>query len=248
MERTPSSPSVKRKRRSPLPVEESDLRSTRMKKEDGEATVFNRDDSPHTSVAGDLRQLRLHDVRIRQDNPGGENDIIPLSMQTSSPTIPPNLAELSQVSTSGVSAPLKIRGCSRTPEAATRRCYEQSTSNIKSVHPPLSDPTLWWSETELTGQHVDLKDPDDDGEGINGIGFIPTAAIADARAEKRRRQVKEWKERENREARARRGERRRLKDAEFVSSRVSRTPSLESAKKVRFMEHLTLAPTLCHAK
>ncbi|KAH8816648.1 hypothetical protein F5884DRAFT_853083 [Xylogone sp. PMI_703] len=75
---------------------------------------------------------------------------------------------------------------------------------------PIIDPeraSQTWQEEEITG--FTISDPDDDGEGINGIGFRPTAAMAYARAEKRRAQVLEYRNREAREARARRSERRR---------------------------------------
>jgi hypothetical protein len=65
---------------------------------------------------------------------------------------------------------------------------------------------LAWSDSEITGHNP--TDPDDDGYGINGIGFKPTAAIAWARSQKRKKQVAEWKSREAREARERRRERR----------------------------------------
>ncbi|KAK3677313.1 hypothetical protein LTR78_002851 [Recurvomyces mirabilis] len=68
--------------------------------------------------------------------------------------------------------------------------------------------TLTWQEDEITGQDIDPS-ADDDGEGINGIGFRPTPAIAYVRSQKRRQQVQEWKAREAREARQRRIERRR---------------------------------------
>jgi hypothetical protein len=66
---------------------------------------------------------------------------------------------------------------------------------------------IWWSDAEITG-HLGL-DPDDDGYGINGIGFKPTPAIAAARSVKRRKQVDEWRSRELREERRRRAEGRR---------------------------------------
>ncbi|KAJ5384387.1 hypothetical protein N7517_002298 [Penicillium concentricum] len=55
----------------------------------------------------------------------------------------------------------------------------------------------------------DPSDPTDDGYGINGIGFKPTASIAWERSQKRQKQVAEWKNREAREAREKRRERRR---------------------------------------
>jgi len=65
---------------------------------------------------------------------------------------------------------------------------------------------LVWTAAEITG-HLG-NDPNDDGYGINGVGFRPTAAMAQQRALRRRQQVAEWKAREGREARMRRAERR----------------------------------------
>lgn len=68
---------------------------------------------------------------------------------------------------------------------------------------------LTWHIDEITGHDIDAGNPDDDGEGINGIGFKPTPAMAYARSLKRKKQVEEWKSREAREARQRRLERRK---------------------------------------
>ena len=76
--------------------------------------------------------------------------------------------------------------------------------------PPASISELVWQESEITGHSPD--DPTDDGYGINGIGFRPTAAMAQARTRRRRQQVAEWKSREAREARQRRMDRRRGSD------------------------------------
>lgn len=78
----------------------------------------------------------------------------------------------------------------------------------RSPSPPPS--ALTWQDSEITGHLVGpATDPDDDGTGLNGIGFKPTPAIAYARSQKRRQQLNEWKARETREARAKRQERRR---------------------------------------
>ena len=69
--------------------------------------------------------------------------------------------------------------------------------------------SLTWQDSEITGQDIDLTIGDDDGEGINGIGFKPTAAIAYARSQKRKQQVNDWRAREARDARQRRMDRRR---------------------------------------
>lgn len=76
--------------------------------------------------------------------------------------------------------------------------------------PPLADASLedpfTWHDHEITGHNP--TDPNDDGYGINGVGFRPTAAIAWARSQKRQKQVAEWKNRESREAREKRRARR----------------------------------------
>ncbi|MCJ1263384.1 hypothetical protein MMC22_003254 [Lobaria immixta] len=98
-----------------------------------------------------------------------------------------------------------------------------------------TSPTLWWTETEITGH--DPKDPMDDGYGINGVGFLPTPAIAHARAERRRRQVIEWKNREARDARQKRSEmrRRRYVENQGLGSASAGMPGGE-VRKVRFLE------------
>ena len=68
---------------------------------------------------------------------------------------------------------------------------------------------LTWQDHEITGHEID-PGGDDDGEGINGIGFRPTTAIAAARQHRRRQQVNEWRAREAKEARQKRFERRRI--------------------------------------
>ncbi|KAJ6138577.1 hypothetical protein N7471_005063 [Penicillium samsonianum] len=80
------------------------------------------------------------------------------------------------------------------------------------LSPPLADTPseedpLVWHDSEITGHNP--SDPTDDGYGINGIGFKPTASIAWERSQRRQKQVAEWRNREAREARERRRERRR---------------------------------------
>jgi hypothetical protein len=75
---------------------------------------------------------------------------------------------------------------------------------------------MTWQDDEITG-HL-MLDSDDDGTGINGIGFRPTPSIARQRAAQRRRQVQEWKLRQNMEERERRAERRRMQNSTFGGS------------------------------
>ncbi|KAI9690077.1 MAG: hypothetical protein M1820_010041 [Bogoriella megaspora] len=69
---------------------------------------------------------------------------------------------------------------------------------------PLSPTALTWKPAEITGHLIShtLDTPDDDGYGINGIGFKPSPALALARQMRRRQQVQEWRAREAREMRA----------------------------------------------
>jgi len=85
-----------------------------------------------------------------------------------------------------------------------------SKSRKQRFSPPPADVSkedpFTWHDYEITGH--DPTDPTDDGYGINGVGFRPTAAIAWARSQKRQKQVAEWKTREAREAREKRRQRR----------------------------------------
>lgn len=92
------------------------------------------------------------------------------------------------------------------------RSQNRSSSHPRPLNRSPSPPpsALTWHDSEITGHLADPStDPDDDGTGLNGIGFKPTPAIAYARSQKRRQQLNEWKARETREARAKRHDRRR---------------------------------------
>lgn len=85
-----------------------------------------------------------------------------------------------------------------------------STTKASTTPSNIIDPlraSLTWHDDEIT--IYDPDDSDDDGSGINGIGFKPTPAIAYARTMRRRQQLAEYRKREEREARAKRSMRRR---------------------------------------
>jgi hypothetical protein len=131
---------------------------------------------------------------------------------------------------------------SRAYPSINRLADSKSCARRRMGTPPLSTSTdktedtvvdpdraaLTWHDDEITGH--DPSDPDDDGEGINGIGFKPTPAQANARAERRRQQMAEYKSREMKEARAKRSERRRGSQNAAIESRGA------AARKVRFSE------------
>ncbi|CAF9913744.1 MAG: hypothetical protein GOMPHAMPRED_008014 [Gomphillus americanus] len=104
--------------------------------------------------------------------------------------------------------------------------YTSTPPRKRSISPRRTD--LTWSPSEITGGH-DLDDSADDGQGINGIGFKPTPAIAYARSQRRKQQVAEWKTREAKEARQRRMDRRRKMS---VGSPSQSSPG----RRVRFVD------------
>lgn len=91
----------------------------------------------------------------------------------------------------------------RSPTSVSKERKNRLSPPLPGTSP--EDP-LVWHDSEITGHNP--SDPSDDGYGINGIGFKPTAAIAWARSQKRHQQVAEWKSREAREAREKRRQRR----------------------------------------
>ncbi|KAF1843974.1 uncharacterized protein K460DRAFT_368845 [Cucurbitaria berberidis CBS 394.84] len=100
----------------------------------------------------------------------------------------------------------------------------------RNKSPSLPLPSLTWHNSEITGHLADPStDPDDDGTGLNGIGFKPTPAIAYARSQKRRQQLNEWKARQTREERAKRSERRRR----GVGGAASREATVEREMPVK---------------
>ncbi|KAH3970933.1 hypothetical protein HBI23_213440 [Parastagonospora nodorum] len=129
----------------------------------------------------------------------------------SQPRILPDIASFAQP-TAFVSSPGPT-SMQQSPNITQKpRNQNQSSSHARSLNRSPSPPpsALTWHEGEITGHLVDPStDPDDDGTGLNGIGFRPTAAMAYARSQKRRQQLNEWKARETREARAKRHDRRR---------------------------------------
>ncbi|KAK0725135.1 hypothetical protein B0H67DRAFT_598487 [Lasiosphaeris hirsuta] len=119
---------------------------------------------------------------------------------------------------------------------------KSETDVVSSSSSPGSDDTfitdplrasLTWHDDEIT--IYDPDDSDDDGTGINGIGFKPTPAIAHARTVKRKQQLAEYRKREEREARAKRSQRRR---GSPVPGLVELKGTVER-RKVRFMESAT---------
>ncbi|KAK4675333.1 hypothetical protein QC764_503420 [Podospora pseudoanserina] len=103
----------------------------------------------------------------------------------------------------------------------------------------ITDPlraSLTWHDDEIT--IYDPDDSDDDGTGINGIGFKPTAAVAYARTVKRKQQLAEYRKREEREARSWRSQRRRRGESPAVSLSGSSSDVKKKVerRRVRFLD------------
>lgn len=86
---------------------------------------------------------------------------------------------------------------------------------------------LTWREEEITV--YDPEDKDDDGAGMDGVGFQPPPAIARAIALKKRQQLLAYKKMVDGDARAKRNERRRGREAAAAAKESARR------RRVRFL-------------
>ena len=215
--------------------------------------------SPRTNVAGHLQNLDL-----QEQSPVSDLDVsVPIESLTGHSGngsrmggFNPNIVLPDKTNGAAITQPLDSSGAFTTwappgthdkdsvtpleiPETPRLRPVSSPTpprSAKKSKSPDPLSPALWWHDEEITGHNP--SDPTDDGYGINGIGFLPTPAIANARAERRKKQVAEWKNREAREARQKRGDRRRRRDPDFglSGSSTNHGKRADESRKVRFLE------------
>ncbi|KAL9591980.1 MAG: hypothetical protein Q9179_007179 [Wetmoreana sp. 5 TL-2023] len=253
-------PSPKRKRNTDDPLDIASvppptrLRTTNLPT----STVIPDDDlvgdrSPRALVAGHFRNLNLtgygFDFVKTMKEPSPTPSTIAHSQSSdpisSQPSIQSSDSQPMYPSTATASNPTFAPGSDpknppleipETPRLKPTTLPSSTISPIqRSKSPP--PPNLWWADTEITGH--DPSDPADDGYGINGVGFLPTPAMASARAERRKRQVAEWKNREAREARQRRSEARRRRDFEMSNEGVGAGKDALSGgqqRRVRFLE------------
>lgn len=126
----------------------------------------------------------------------------------------------------------------RKQEAASSDSDQEAAEGMEIVEPIRA--ALTWREDEIT--IYDPEDEDDDGTGINGVGFKPTPALAHARVMKRRQQLAEYRKREESEARAKRSQRRRGGVGGAGARRSTPSPEqIQARRKVRFMDSDKLA-------
>lgn len=211
-------------------------------------------DSPRSAVAGCLGHLEIYDNTLKPEFKhraiATTEGNLPLLSQTnrdrSAMTTPTTGAEpLANNSTplperdqgeTEHHPPAQKKGRVSTSPASSPKAKSDSTLQLdperRSKSPPLrstSDNPLTWSDSEITG-HLGT-DPDDDGYGINGLGFKPTPAIAWSRSERRKKQIAAWRTREASDARQSRRARRRTGEESNEGHQEVKNPS---HKKVKF--------------
>jgi hypothetical protein len=186
--------------------------------------------SPRMHAAGEFSRLSI--VEGINNDEGRRKDVGVAGITKREKT-PENLrkstaAEDENEDESGQPAAKKVPRGIRSPRPKFKRIGLVVPEKTESTSEPSSDAdasidfwdfdfsSMTWQDDEITG-HL-MLDSDDDGTGINGIGFRPTPSIARQRAAQRRKQVQDWKVRQDMEERERRAERRRMQSATFATS------------------------------
>jgi hypothetical protein len=137
------------------------------------------------------------DVDARPSTPS------PLAKQVETPMSKQSISPIVRITPKRMRSPPPPMASPSSPDKSANGL---STSPENSKNSTESSDTAW-QDSEITGHHIHAA-LGDDGEGINGIGFRPTPAIAQARSQKRKHQLSEWRAREAKEARQRRYEKR----------------------------------------
>ncbi|RFU80078.1 hypothetical protein TARUN_2126 [Trichoderma arundinaceum] len=176
-----------------------------------------------------------------QPEPGPEMETVALVEMTDRSVpqldVPPPSAEglLQEAypSIDGLSESQSRKKRAGTPPLRFKKGHPQEGLSDADDEAEVVDPlraSLTWHEDEIT--IYDPNDKDDDGTGINGVGFKPTPAIAHARVMKRRQQMAEYRKREENEARNRRSQRRRGE----IAASARRDHKSPPSRRVRFMD------------
>ena len=146
----------------------------------------------------------------------------------SEPLLPDHQSQL------GHSSVRAANNCSKTSQKDDPTSATASQILSRSKSPPLDGEISdkFWHDSEITGHNP--NDPNDDGYGINGIGFRPTPALAWSRSQRRKQQLTDLKNREAREARQQRSERRKrfISESDDHSAAVDASPRKNA--RVRF--------------
>src|ERR1700722_4360336 len=192
-----------------------------------------RDGSPRTCVAVQLHALDLQQ-RAMADVGHTSKRLAPMRTENGNqpagyqypgahvqnihfgPSTPPQANGNTKPSTTNAS---QSPNAAFTFEAGEIPSVSVGQSQMHRRSPPLDgnpeDNPMTWHQSEIIGH--DPNDPNDDGYGLNGIGYKPTPAQAWARSQRRKQQLAEYKSREAKEARQGRSERRRLEGRDASS-------------------------------
>jgi hypothetical protein len=127
----------------------------------------------------------------------------PLARQVETPMSKQNISPIVRITPKRMRSPPPPMASPSSPDKSANGPSTSPDSSQTSTE--ISNAT--WQDSEITGHHIHAA-LGDDGEGINGVGFRPTPAIAQARSQKRKHQISEWRAREAKEARQRRYEKR----------------------------------------
>lgn len=191
----------------------------------------NDEPSPsQTSVTGKFQRLAIRANGSRKTSPPIQHDRKRLATMGGdlSPMDSSTLLKEFQLSSKDENQPASASSF----DFATLPAIVPDPPRRQSRSPPLNGEPQdnFWHDSEITGHNP--SDPADDGEGINGIGFKPTPAIAWARSQKRKQQLADYKSRETREARQRRIERRRVSSSK--ESEKANENARSTKTRVRF--------------
>ncbi|KAI6884977.1 hypothetical protein KC360_g6058 [Hortaea werneckii] len=210
-------PSKRLKRQSsidPEPSDEgnsSDIISTPEAKSISQATFFNS----HATLVPEIQETP--DWRSQGSNDPFKTSVtIHNGMENALDLAVPSIQATKTSPRKRLASPPPPQASPKLSSASKKPTHTDSATSSPSSHQDTSayllndDPTsLTWQDDEITGHELDANDPGDDGLGINGIGFRPTPAEAEARSQRRKKQIANWKAQEAREARQRRMDRRR---------------------------------------
>lgn len=134
-----------------------------------------------------------------------QSDISPPPSPTPTPAPTPRTASVELNDGASLKkSPKRLRSPPLPDDRSSHPAHTLVASGDASRQASIDLTALTWQESEITGHDIDPAFPEDDGLGINGVGFRPTPQMAYARKQKRRQQVSEWKAREAREARQKR--------------------------------------------
>ncbi|KAF2266187.1 hypothetical protein CC78DRAFT_161438 [Lojkania enalia] len=180
-----------------------------------EDSAASLEDSNDTDARTSQKEKDLDSSLVRRQDAAGPKEIsdTPQPYPQALPPRPRTLSDFTTFAQPTVFASSASKLAPQQPATSGSMSRSKNRSSEprprkKSPSPPTS--SLTWQDSEITGHLTDPSiDPEDDGTGLNGIGFKPTPALAYARAQKRRQQLIEWRARESRDARAKRSERRR---------------------------------------